>query len=175
MYREPELRLPMMVRAGDNMLVIDGDAKRYDFLPLAPTRFRNEENIIIEFDGPAGGVADTLRQVEGRKYGTGAFARVQPVSPTASELSSYAGDYVSTELNATYRFSVQQGKLTSRVVERGDAGKPLRFEPLLQDEFYDVDNRMIVHFKLDRAGRIQGLDLTNQFGWIKDVAFERAK
>jgi CubicO group peptidase (beta-lactamase class C family) len=174
-YREPELRLPMLVSAGDNMLIVDGDAKRYDFLPLAPTRFRNEENIIIEFGGPADVAALTLRQVEGRKYGSGVFARVQPVSPTSSQMTSYAGDYLSAELNATYRFSVQQGQLMARIVEQGGKAKTWRFEPLLPDEFYDLDNRMVVRFKRARDGRIDGLDLTNQFGWIKDVAFERVK
>ncbi|MFC4312462.1 serine hydrolase [Steroidobacter flavus] len=171
-YREPELRLPMLVSAGDNLLVVDGDAKRYEFLPLAPTRFRNEENIIIEFGGPAD-TALTLRQVEGRKYGSGVFARVQPVSLTPTQMATYAGDYLSTELNATYRFSVHQGQLTARIVEQGADAKALRFAPLLQDEFYDLDNRMVVRFKRDRADHIAGLDLTNQFGWIKDVAFER--
>lgn len=174
-YREPELRLPMLVHVGDSALIIDGDAKRYEFLPLAPARFRNEENIIIEFAGPSGGEARTLRQVEGRKYGFGAFERVQPVAPSTAQLASYAGDYLSPELAATYRFSVEQGQLAARIVESGSNAKEWRFQPLLQDEFYDLDHRLVVRFKRGRDGGIAGLDLTNQFGWIKDVAFERVK
>lgn len=174
-YREPALRLPMLVHAGTNALVIDGDAKRYEFLPLTAVRFRNEENIILEFAGLANGRAQTLQQVEGRKYGTGLFQRVQPMSPSPARLADYVGDYGSTELDAIYRFELRQEQLIARLADRRDPAGEWRFQPLLPDEFFDLDARIVLRFKRGPDGRVDGLDLTHQFGWIRDIAFERVK
>lgn len=172
-YREPQFRLPMFVQADADALIIDGDAKRYRYLPLGGTRFRNEENIIIEFGGPADAPAQTLEQREGRKYGSGVFARIELATPTPQQLQTFTGDYYSTDLDATYRFSVRDGKLTAHIVNGRSFVEGIGFQPVLADEFVAIDERMVVRFTRNSRGEIDGLDLTHQFGWIKDVRFDR--
>lgn len=172
-YREPQFRLPMFVQADSDALIIDGDAKRYRYLPLGDTRFRNEENIIIDFGGPADAPAQTLNQLEGRKYGSGVFSRIQTAAPTVAQLNGFAGDYYSADLDATYQFSVRDGQLTAHIVNGRSFPNGIGFQPVLADEFVAIDERMVVRFTHDAGGGIDGLDLTHQFGWIKDVRFER--
>lgn len=174
-YREPALRLPMIVRPRQGSLSIDGDALTYDFKPIAPNRFRNEENIVIEFDGMAGGATRYLKQMQGRKYGTGRFERIDVVAPTSQQLSEYAGDYFSAELNVTYRFSIEQGKLTCRILNADAGVMPSGFQPMLRDEFVSIADRHALRFIRGAGGAISGLDLTHQFGWITDLKFERVR
>jgi CubicO group peptidase (beta-lactamase class C family) len=174
-YREPALRLPMIVKAGRSSLTIDGDAITYEFKPIAPTRFRNEENIVIEFDGAQGGATRYLKQIQGRKYGTGRFERIDVVAPTRQQLSDYAGDYFSAELSATYRFSIEQGRLHARILDAEAGVMPFDVQAMLRDEFVCIQEQHAFRFVRAAGGTISGFDLTHQFGWITDLRFERVR
>ncbi|MBL8271137.1 serine hydrolase [Steroidobacter sp.] len=173
-YREPVLRLPMRVRAEESALAIEGDALTYRFQPISPLRFRNEENVVIEFAAAGPGQSPQLRQVQGRKYGSGVFERIEPVKLTPPELQAYTGDYYSTDLQATYRFTVEDGKLVARIAEAGPDSDAFQLQPLLRDEFVSMPDRLVLAFNRDGRGAIVGLKLTYQFGWITDLPFHRA-
>lgn len=172
-YREPVLRLPMRVRADDSALVIEGDALTYRFTPIAPQRFRNEENVEIELTNASAGHSPQLRQVQGRKYGSGVFERIEPITLTAAQLQSYTGDYFSNDIQATYRFAVEDGALVARIVEGGPDSEPFRLQPLLRDEFVSMPDRLALAFNRDGNGSVVGFKLTYQFGWITDLPFQR--
>lgn len=175
-YREPVLRLPMVVEARDNALWIRGDGQPYIFEPFAAHSFRNKEHVIIEFSGDQGGRARYLEQKEGRDYGSGRYERIDVQSLTPAALKEFAGDYYSSDLDAVYRFSVKDGQLQARIVdEEPDGISPMTFEPMLRDEFVSIPNRMAVKFTRSAGDAPDSLVLTYQFGWITDVAFSRVR
>jgi CubicO group peptidase (beta-lactamase class C family)/erythromycin esterase-like protein len=172
-YREPRLRLPMRVTVAEGALRIEGDGRPHRFDPLGPRRFRNEENVVVEFDGLQSGATRFLRQVQGRKYGSGAFERIEVVAPTPSQLGELAGDYVSDELNANYRFTVEDGVLVARILDAEPGTPPFVLEPMLKDEFVSMPERVAIAFTRSADGRVHGARLTYQFGWITDVELHR--
>lgn len=83
------------------------------------------------------------------------FERFQPVQISAEDLAQYAGNYISDELQATYRFRVKEQTLTLSI---NWTELPPFFSPSLRDEFHAPDDTAIV-FRRDAAGRIAGCDL----------------
>ena len=59
------------------------------------------------------------------------FERFQPIKIPAEELAQYAGEYVSDELDTTYKLAVKDGKLTLA----NKWQKPSVVEPSVRDEF----------------------------------------
>lgn len=173
-YREPVLRLPLRVKAGASDLIVEGDALTYHFKPISRARFRNEENVVIEFDAATSGPAPRLRQVQGRKYGSGVFERIDVATPSPAQLAQYRGDYFSADLNATYRFTVENDMLVARMLDAEEGVEPFRLEPLLADEFVSMPEQLALVFTRSGDGAISGLKLTCQFGWVTDVEFQRA-
>jgi CubicO group peptidase (beta-lactamase class C family) len=174
-YREPRLRLPMRVTVAEGALRIEGDGRPYRFEPLEALRFRNEENVIVEFDGLQSGSARFLRQVQGRKYGSGSFERIAVAVPTPLQLGELAGDYASAELNATYRFTVEDGALVARILDAEPGTPPFMLEPMLKDEFVSMAERVALAFTRSADGWVSGARLTYQFGWIADVELQRTR
>ena len=70
-------------------------------------------------------------------------------------LAAYAGAYSSTELNATYKLSVENGIL---VLRNNNWNSPLKLNPLVRDEFESGDIGTLV-FQRDADGRISGLSV----------------
>ena len=175
-YRENELRLPMIVESRGNGLLVTGDASPSIFEPVAMSRFRNKQNLIIEFEGRSEAGARFFIQKQGRKYGSGRFERVERLSLAKRRIAEYAGDYYSPEVDATYRFSVEGGKLMARILEKEPRSiSPFTFEPLIEDEFVAIPDRLAIRFTRERGGAPTGLVLTYQFGWITDVEFYRVQ
>jgi hypothetical protein len=81
-------------------------------------------------------------------------------------LAAYAGAYSSTELDATYKLSVENGNL----VLRNNWNSPLILNPLVRDEFESGDLGTLV-FQRDADGRIFGLSVFA--GRIHNVTFEK--
>lgn len=174
-YREPTLRLPMTVEATENGLRVTGDAKPSIFKSVSASRFRDDENMEIAFEFGRDGLAETLLQLSRRQYGSGRFERIERTTPSIEALETLAGDYYSSELGATYRFAVSDGRLTGRILD-GDAYSisPFVFQPMLKDEFVSTKDRLAIKFQRNENGAPTGLLLTYQFGWITDIQFERA-
>lgn len=171
-YREPSLRLPMFVEATEGGLLVSGDVVPSLFKPIAATRFRNDHSLEIVFRMDSEGRAQALVQSDGRQYGTGRFERIERVTPSADDLVSYSGDYYSDELGATYRFGLDNGKLTVRILN-GDVDSPVTLVPMLEDEFVSLEHRLAIRFQGQEQKPPTTMTLTYQFGWIADLLFQR--
>jgi len=99
------------------------------------------------------------------------FDRVELVQPTPADLAAYAGEYVSNELAATYRFEVREGALWLRVNSR-------RWEPLsptVRDEFIPevrapTEGRV---FRFVRNDRDEVTGLTADYYRVSGVRFQK--
>lgn len=174
-YREPSLRLPMIVKANNTGVYITGDAVPSAFMPITDTQFRNAENIIIEFGQDSNGHAFYFTQKQGRKYGTGTFKRIEAILPQEQYLLAYAGDYYSAELDVTYRFSVKGSSLISRALGKKTNAPEVVFQTMLKDEFVSIPYRLAIRFQWSGEPSPSGFALTHQFGWITDIKFERVR
>ncbi len=174
LYREPSLRLPLVVAAKDGKLVIDGAGHPFVFEPIGPNLFRDENDVLISFEPDASGKGMILNQLEGVhfRFGTGRFERIEPARTPAADLGALAGRYGSAELQASYDFVVQDGVLQARIV---DSEKPrvFSFRPMIADEFVSIPDRLVLRFTRT-DGAVTGFVLTHQFGWITDVIFARS-
>ena len=94
------------------------------------------------------------------------FQRIPSITPKPEELSAYAGEYRSDELQATYKFTAKDGKLDLTV--GWQEAKTL--EPSVRDEFIDPSGRVMV-FRRDAAGRVTGMDLFA--GRVRNIRFQR--
>jgi CubicO group peptidase (beta-lactamase class C family) len=86
---------------------------------------------------------------------------------SAAALAAYAGAYKSTELDTTYKLSVDEGSLTLRI----NWNPPMRLSPTVHDEFTAGAGVTLV-FRRDAKDRISGFDV---FGRVRNVSFERAR
>lgn len=180
-YREPELGWPLIVTAQKDGLLILGDAIPYRFRATAPDGFEADGELRIVFERDGAGRVVRLRQLGERRYGTGGFERIAVVAPAPAALREYAGRFFSVELGAAYEIEPgvigsDAGGLLARNVSAEPAEKrEIHLRPLLKDEFASTDDRMVFRFDRDDTGEIRGLRLTAQFGWVRDVAFERSR
>lgn len=134
-----------LMRAGSQEFVVEVGSRRY------------------LFDASGGRV--TGFEIDDWEYTNQRFERVQPWTPTTTELREYVGRYRSDEAETTYRVSVDDGALT--VWRRPNDTWTL--EPIYDDAF-----RMrgqIVRFRHDPTGRVDGLSLS--LGRVYDMRFQR--
>jgi CubicO group peptidase (beta-lactamase class C family) len=95
------------------------------------------------------------------------FERYEPLKLSAEGLAQYAGEYSSSELQATYRFAVKDGKLTLAT----NWQEPSVLEPTVRDEFRSPFG-VAMAFRRDAAGHITGCDLFA--GRVRNIFFTRA-
>jgi CubicO group peptidase (beta-lactamase class C family) len=152
--------------------VRDGTLRLVDHLraafrlePLTPTRFRAAgdapfyPSARFEFERPTPGEPPvmTLSSHEHGFREVIPFRRVALVDPGPDELADYAGEYVSEELAATYRFRVQDGALWLRVgSRRWERLDPTRVDTFVPHVRTGFDNRILT-FRRDERGRVAGL------------------
>ena len=95
-------------------------------------------------------------------------SRIEGFRPNDAALADCAGVYTSTELNATYRFSVEKGALMLRT----NWGPPMTVNPVSADEFLAYGGGATLSFRRDGSGHVSGFSL---FTWAaRNVSFERA-
>ncbi len=94
------------------------------------------------------------------------FERYEPLKASEENFAPYAGEYTSTELQATYRFAVKDGKLTLA----RNWQEPAVLEPTVLDEFQGPFGTTIV-FGRDGAGHVTGCDLFA--GRVRNIAFSK--
>jgi CubicO group peptidase (beta-lactamase class C family) len=152
------------VRQGELML-IDHLEKAFVLKPLSASRFKPvgktpfypsaRFEFAIDDAGTAKGLG--LSSCESGFHETYRFNRVQLVEPSAEKLGEYAGQYISPELAATYRFKVEDGGLWLRVNSR----RWERLRALVRDEFTpdrrDPHDQRFFRFSRDSDGKIIGL------------------
>ena len=94
-------------------------------------------------------------------------AGVRFLNLSAVALAAYAGAYKSTELDAIYKLSVDNGGLMLRT----NWIPPVRLNPTVHDEF-STKGGMTLVFRRDAKDGISGFDLSA--GRVRNVGFERA-
>jgi CubicO group peptidase (beta-lactamase class C family) len=109
---------------------------------------------VITFDNKNGAMHASL-PIPGELYFSG--DKVQPLQPSAAELTRFVGNFHSEELDITYTLSVEDGHLTLR--SRDDPPVPL--EAAEHDEFYSNDLGTLV-FNSDASHRVSGFSLFTQ-------------
>ncbi|MFZ2490089.1 MAG: DUF3471 domain-containing protein, partial [Thermoanaerobaculia bacterium] len=93
------------------------------------------------------------------------YVRVERVSPSAEELSEYAGSYRSDEADATWTVTVEEGQL----VARPRRSWTIRMDPTYRDGFI-TDGNDLVRFTRDAAGKIDGLEVKAEFAMAEGSA-----
>ena len=80
------------------------------------------------------------------------YEAVKSVSPTAQQLSEYAGAYYSDEIDSTYRVAVHEGKLTLLRKK----SPPLVLQPTFADAFSSDSLLGTIRFTRDQQQRLTG-------------------
>jgi hypothetical protein len=152
-----------------NLAVLNGDLVAFGehLKSLGPTRFEVVPGVEMSFESQNGGAMrvtltseDTAPQI---------FERYEPVKPTAQDLAEYVGEYKSTELLATYRFAVKDGKLTLAT----NWQEPAVLSASVRDEFQSPGPfGTVIVFRRDAAGHISGCDLFA--GRVRNIAFAKS-
>lgn len=96
------------------------------------------------------------------------YESYEPLKTAEESFAQYEGEYTSQELATTYRFVVQNGKLT--VTRNWQPAAML--EPTIPDEFQTPEGVAIV-FRRDTNGQISGFD--GFAGRVRNIFFARTK
>lgn len=140
----------------------------FELQPKTHTQFRatGDLPILIEFPGTELAPENVFVTVNGRVR---ALDRINTVSPSIRELSEYAGEYYSDELDVQYRFHMDGGDLKPKVRNRA----PISLTPLTTDQFSAQGDRLsfergpsgtISQFTLN-AGRVMNIRFIKKGGW----------
>jgi len=117
----------------------------------------------ITFDNSDETMKATL-EMDGEAFFAG--RRIQEPRLSDAELSSYAGRYRSTEIDALYRLSVEKGSLVLQL----NWNSPLKLVPIALDEF-ECEELGTVVFRRDAHHRLSGMSLFSVNA--RGVSFEK--
>ncbi len=152
------------VKEGDRLLMLNGGSR----LPMVAVSDRElyAEGFTARyrFSSPeAGKSREVVRQDEGEET-TG--RRLEPYSPTQSDLEACAGRYYSPELEVIYTLDTRDGKLTA-THRRGE----VTLRPVTRDEW---DSSLATFtFARGRGGKVEGFLLNTSRS--RNIRFQRAE
>ncbi|MBL8270250.1 serine hydrolase domain-containing protein, partial [Steroidobacter sp.] len=180
MYREASVGSAMLVSMTGTGLTIAYRDPPHPIQAVSRSRFLAPGHLQLEFERDGQGRGIRLRQDKSSDLviGTGIFERVQPPVLNTKQLSVYAGDYYSRDVDATYRFKVDNGRLVMNIVgsEPGEVGsqtKTVVMQPSLVDEFVSIPDRMVFSFQRDGGRGPSGFLLNAHHGSILRLPFKR--
>jgi CubicO group peptidase (beta-lactamase class C family) len=101
-----------------------------------------------------------LKSMEGR---TTRYRRALPYGPNATELQAFAGRFANDETRAT--FGIESGK--SGLMVRVNDSQTFEFKPVDRDTFQL--GGMILRFRRDKTGKVEGLDYSNPV--VRNIEF----
>lgn len=160
-YRNLESHSVLKLSAADGDLVAFGT----HFKARDASHFVASPGVEIDFErAQSAGLRATLSVSDSAPQ---VFEKFEPITPSAEELAQYSGEYASTELEATYRFAVKDGKLTLAT----NWQEPVALQPTVRDEFQSPSGVAMV-FRRDTAGHISGCDVFA--GRVRNILFTRA-
>lgn len=133
------------------------------FKPVAPGRFAGPAGQQLTIERQDSGQVRILRTSSGVSR---TYQRISPVKPTSAELTQYAGEYLSDELDARFKITAKDETLT---VTRGWAD-PETLQPTIRDEFQLASGRSFV-FRRNSEGRITGFQLFSSR--VRNVVFDK--
>ncbi|MGH9846791.1 MAG: hypothetical protein ACREEM_49465, partial [Blastocatellia bacterium] len=145
--------------------IVGADSPGFQLAPLSATHFRrlnSPPEADVNFLTP-GADQRWMMQVEVPGQKPALFTRTELVTPSATQLAEYAGDYYSEELNVTYQLAVEEGKLMLR---RKTAPKSVLF-PTIEDEFR-VEGLI---FNFTRNDQQRPVGFTLNAGRVKNLRF----
>jgi hypothetical protein len=119
---------------------------------------------VITFDNQNGAMHVSLR-IPGELYFSG--DRVEPIQLSVAELTRFAGDFHSEELDTTYTVSVEDGRLRLK----NHDNPPVTFAAAAPDEFYASATAIVFH--TDAIHRVSGFSVFTQ--GARGIIFTRAK
>jgi len=105
---------------------------------VGPNQFRDLGTGTITFDNSDGSMKATL-ETDGGTFFAG--RRIEAPHLSDAELAAYAGEYRSTELDATYNLSIDQGGLLLRT----NWNPLLKLIPIARDEFESEESNVVFH------------------------------
>ena len=159
-YREKDSHSVLQLTASDTGL----EAFGAHFQPRDASHFVSPEGAEMAFDRQPSGATrftllfkDTAPQV---------FETYQALKASDEDFAQYAGEYTSTELQATYRVFLKDGKLTLAV----NWQEPFVLQPTVREEFQGPGGIAIV-FRRDSAAHITGFDVFA--GRVRNIAFAK--
>jgi len=94
------------------------------------------------------------------------YERVEEFKPSAEQLSSYAGNYVSAEIDPVYRIVVEKGGIVLQRLK----SKPEKLRPTITDRF--EGGMGDIQFVRDGSGKVTGFRLNS--GRIRNFEFRKA-
>jgi CubicO group peptidase (beta-lactamase class C family) len=154
----------IVVNDGKLQLASEGERPLRRLIPLAEDRFRLEDSP-LEFvfnPSPAGQLGLTVTR-EGDKPNL--FLELPAFTPSTVQLADYAGTYHSEEIDALYRFGVENGKLVLRRLNNLPDTLALEGPDLFRSELG------ILHFVRDPAHQVTGFVLNS--GRVLNFRFEK--
>jgi CubicO group peptidase (beta-lactamase class C family) len=131
--------------------------------PVTANRFEGTTGYEIEFAGSGSSTRVTVNN-DGMEMLSA--PRIDDLHLDDAALAAYTGAYRSVELDATYKLSVEKGKLMLRT--GWDSPEPLT--PIVSDEF-DVGGFMTLVFRRDASRHISGLNVFS--GRVRDIGFDK--
>lgn len=138
-------------------------AERTRMVPLGAGRFRAGSGTEVRFDNPSAPsrmiVRTTAEEVT--------YTRADTAALTPPQIAEYAGDYRSTEVEATHTWKVEKGQLVAYVNER----RLGVLEPTYKDGF--TRGGTVIDVQRDAKGRITGYTL--EAGRVRHLRFTRAR
>ncbi|MBW3534273.1 MAG: beta-lactamase family protein [Gemmatimonadetes bacterium] len=163
-YRNTRTHEALRLSAADGGLRIDD---RTRLVPLSDRRFQTGGGTTYTFEAASDA---SERSAFVREDGEGDRVRFEPVAsfdPTTAELAAYTGTFHSDEAEATYTFSVQDGRL--HVEARYGESVPLT--PVYRDAFEGRGGTW--RFLRDGAGRVVEVSSITSRVW--DMRFGRVR
>lgn len=161
-----EVRRTMV--SGDTLFYGLGQLTR--LVPLGPRRARLESPIEglweLTFEGDSSG-APTRLWVRTRAN-TRVWHRVIPPNPAPAQLAEYAGDWYSSEIDATWVIAVDSSALS---LTRGSRRLRSTLEHVGRDVFADRNSSNLLEFTRDAQGRPSTFLV--QAGRVRNLRFER--
>jgi len=158
-YRDPRTHIVYSFTASKGNLMAWGAILRR----IGVNQFRDLGSGIITFDNAQGQMKASLEYL-GQTFFSG--TRIQEPRFSESTLAGFAGLYKSTELDATYRLLLDNGRL----VLRNRWNEPVTLTPVAPEEF-ETDLGTIV-FHRDANHRVTGLSVFS--GSVRNLRFEKA-
>jgi hypothetical protein len=133
--------------------------------PIGPNRFEGTTGYEIGFAGSGSATKVTVNN-DGMEMLSA--VRIDDLRLDDAALVAYTGAYRSVELDATYKLSIEKGKL----MLRADWDPPTPLTPLIADEF-DAAGIMTLVFRRDASGHISGLNVFA--GRVRDIGFDKVQ
>src|SRR4029078_5768680 len=153
-----EVRRTRMV--GDTLFSLGGERTR--MVPLDGGRFRAASGTEIRFDGDP-----PTRMIARTPSETVTYTRADTVGLTPAQLTEYAGDYRSDEVEATQSWRIEKGQVAVYANHR----RVGVLEPTYKDGFNRGDT--VIDVQRDAKGRITGYLV--EAGRVRHLRFTRAR